>query len=79
MDQHIFDQLDMLERGARVEALPVRAVYDNSSTEFSRYDMSEAQYDPRIRYSQTHEPAGDGFPDQPMVLDSFGELLLYGY
>ena len=68
MDQRIFDQLDRLERGARIETRPPPVVYNNSSAEFSGYDMPEQAYGDPAGYDQYE------FADQPMVLDSFGGL-----
>ena len=74
MDQRIVDQLDMLERGARIQAQPARSVYDNSSAEFSAYDIPEHGYSPRQEDGQNDEYIGPEFGDQPMVLDSFGKF-----
>lgn len=69
MNQRIFDQLDMLERGARLETHPSRDAYNNSSAEFSGYDGPEPDYVETREYQQHAE---DEYADQPMVLDSFG-------
>ena len=68
MDQRIFDQLDMLERGARYETRPDRDEQHNSSAEYSAYEG----HDPG--YGHDYKQAQDEFVDQPMVLDSFGKL-----
>lgn len=68
MDQRIFEQLDMLERGARMDSCPTRDVYNDSSAEFSAYDEAQPDYHGMEPYHQ----AEDEFMDQPMVLDSFG-------
>ena len=73
MDQRIFDQLDMLESGARAETLPSRYAYEDSSGEYSAYEgpgggyvgADECPYD--VQYED------DGFVDQPMTMDSLGE------
>lgn len=52
MDQRIFDQLDRLERGARVETRPSRYAYADSSGEYSAYDGHPTGYD-----------NVDGYPD----------------
>ena len=74
MDHRIYDQLDMLERGARVETLWPRAPYDNSSAEFSAYDVPESTYREASGFSPGYQPAEDEFAEQPMILDSFGEF-----
>ena len=75
MDQRIFDSLNMLERGARVETRPRYDAYNNNSAEFSAYDGPELGYDEvgGVSYEQDHRYAQDEFVDQPMTLDSFGE------
>ena len=75
MDQRIFDQLDMLERGARIETLPTRDVYSNSSAEFSAYDGPDLDYHQIEDSPQDMYNGQDEFADQPMTLDSFGRSL----
>ena len=68
MEQRIFDQLDRLERGARIETRPERETYNDSSAEYSAYDGSRAQYS-----QDPHYYDAPNFEDQPVRLDSFGE------
>ena len=77
MDNRIFAQLDRLESGARIEARPRRDAYNNSSTEYSAYEGFNEGYDDTRRpsYEQYDQYAADEFTDQPMQLDSFGELI----
>ena len=76
MDRRIFDQLDTLERGARIERRPKRDVYHDERNEPSPYAMpglgygGNHAYDAEPRYAHT----GEELIDQPMVLDSFGTL-----
>ena len=73
MDQRIFDQLDTLERGARVETRPTRDVYNDSSAGFSAYDGYAREGMGEPHYQQD---TNDEFTDQPMVLDAFGKCLV---
>jgi len=73
MDQRIFDQLDMLERGARFETRPTRDEHHNSIADYSAYEGHNAGY------GDEYQQANDEFVDQPMVLDSFGEQALTSY
>lgn len=76
MADKIFDQLERLQQGARQETRPPRHTNHNSSMEYSAYDDGHGQ-----GYEQPHQPAytyghdDDGFVEQPMVLDSFGERI----
>ena len=72
MDQRIFDQLDVLTRGARLETRPAHNEYHNSSADFSAYEGHDTNYGPLERVQHAYEQEYDAFPDQPMVLDSFG-------
>lgn len=74
MDQRFLDQLNALERGARIAAPPARSAYDNSSAEFSAYDVPDDTYDTELYYKQDADFTGHDFVDQPMTLDSFGEF-----
>ncbi|KAK5119691.1 hypothetical protein LTR85_007267 [Meristemomyces frigidus] len=76
MDQRIFDQLDVLERGARNERRPIRDEYHNSSTEYSAYDGHHAEYGQPARIPREYERAYDDAGNEPMVLDSFDEQIL---
>lgn len=71
MDQHIFDQLDMLERGAR-DIRTTHAPYHDSSTEYSAHDAHGAQYIDEYDEPYSQVPPDD-YVDQSMQLDSFGE------
>ncbi|KAK3707948.1 ATP-dependent DNA helicase MER3 [Vermiconidia calcicola] len=71
MDQRIFEQLDKLERGARVERPPADT-YNNSSAEFSAYDGPQLHRHGGVTYQREE----DEYPDEPMTLDSFDEQLL---
>ena len=68
MDQRIFEQLDKLERGARVERPPADT-YNNSSAEFSAYDGPQLHRHGGVTYQREE----DEYPDEPMTLDSFGK------
>ena len=78
MDQRIFDQLDRLERGARIETRPAREAYVHGGTEYPTYEDYATGYgfDTRAPYG------GDGggqeedvYAVQPTTLDSFGEWI----
>ena len=70
MDQRIFDQLDRLEQGARIETRTRREDYNNDSAQKSAYDGHRGHsYGHERDYQQTQ----NDFVDQPMILDSFGE------
>lgn len=74
MDQRIFDQLDVLERGARHETRPRRDDYYDSSTEYSAYDGPRVEYGqstlmPR-EYQRTYD---DEIADESMVLEDYGQ------
>jgi hypothetical protein len=73
MDQRIFDQLDMLECGARAETHPSRYAYEDSSAEYSAYEGPGGSYVGADEYPYDVEYEDDGFVDQPMTMDSFGE------
>lgn len=76
MDRRIFDQLNMLERGARVEMRRSHPEYDHSSAEYSAHGMpEEAAYDDfgGYEYGRGYQFDQHEFFDEPMVLDSFGE------
>ncbi|TKA71090.1 hypothetical protein B0A55_08343 [Friedmanniomyces simplex] len=45
MDERIFQQLDVLERGARVNIRPAQEEYNDSSAEYSAYDGRDPGYD----------------------------------
>lgn len=70
MDRRIFEQLDMLERGARDLTRPRRDEYNNSSAEYSAYDEQGGGH--RDGYEAEDYYAENEFADQPMTLDSFG-------
>ena len=72
MDQRIFDQLDQLERGARIETRPTRDAYNDSSTEFSAYDGPDLGYYEGNNFQEDLQYGEAEFVDQPMTLDSFG-------
>ncbi|KAK5132736.1 hypothetical protein LTR08_008702 [Meristemomyces frigidus] len=76
MDQRIFDQLDVLERGARHQTRPVRDEYHDSSADFSAYEGHDADNGQAARLQPSHGQERDDFLDQPMVLDPFDERLL---
>ena len=78
MDQRVFDQLDVLERGARVETRPTRDVYNDSSAEFSAYGDPNAGYYEDDAHQQHPQYEEDEFADLPMTLDSFGKLHMPG-
>ena len=77
MSQRIFDQLDRLERGARVETRPTQHAYNDSSADYSAYDGERAAYNQQQAYYGGYDRELDGFEPQPMVLDSFGEPFPY--
>ena len=73
MDQRIFNQLDLLERGARFETRPARDEYHDSSADYSAYEGNDAHYGQADRMQPSCAQTHDEFMDQPMILDSFGE------
>ena len=73
MDQRIFDQLDMLERGARVETRPSRYAYEDSSAEYSAYEGPGGGYVGASEHPYNMAYEGDEFVDKPTTMDSFGE------
>lgn len=75
MDQRIFDQLDRLERGARVETRPARESYNDSDTGYPAYESYSPGYadDSRAYYGGDGGQEEDPYAVQPMTLDSFGE------
>jgi hypothetical protein len=73
MDDRIFDQLDRLERGSRVEMHPTRNAYHNSSADYSAYD--EMRHDEEPTHHREWHPDEYGIEDQPLTLDSFGKLI----
>ena len=75
MDQQIFDQLDTLERGARIETRLTReSYYINSSAEHPAHGDHEMDYGDDAYYHQGLRHEHDEILDQPMALDSFGKL-----
>ena len=75
MDQRIFDQLDQLERGARIETRQTRNVYNDSSAEFSAYEGPDVDYHGGNTYEDGLWYGEAEYVDQPMALDSFGNAL----
>ncbi|KAK4545902.1 hypothetical protein LTR36_002466 [Oleoguttula mirabilis] len=76
MDQRIFDQLDVLERGARYETRPGRDEYHNSSTEYSGYDGYPADRGRAAHVPREYDHTRDDVVDEFMALDSFDEQAL---
>lgn len=72
MSQRMFDQLDRLERGARIEVRPPREAYHDSSADFSAFEGSHADHAHQADYHGGDERAHAAFIDQPVTLDSFG-------
>lgn len=75
MDQRIFDQLDRLERGARVETRPARESYEDSNARYPSYEGYSSGYgdDNRAYYGGNGGQEEDPYAVQPMTLDSFRE------
>ncbi|KXS99813.1 hypothetical protein AC578_8868 [Pseudocercospora eumusae] len=73
-DQHIFDQLDMLERGAR-DLRPMRSRYDGSGSN-DQHAYETYTHQNTGPYHDADSQSQHGFIDQPMQLDSFDEQLL---
>ena len=73
MDQCIFQQLDRLERGARIETRPPQEMFNNSSAEFAAYDGPDQYHDQGHVYEPAYQHERDEYVDLPMVLDSFGK------
>ena len=73
MDQRIFDQLDMLERGARVETRPSQYAYEDSSAEYSAYGGPGGGYVGPGEHPYDIQYENDEFVDQPMTMESFGK------
>ncbi len=71
-DDHFFDQLDRLERSARVTTRPTRDVYHDSSAEYSSYE-EPPHYAEEGSHHPERAPEGYDLTDEPMTLDSFGE------
>lgn len=72
MSQRIFEQLDRLERGARIEPRPSRETYHDDSADFSGYGGSHASYSQHAPRFGAHDNDWDGYSEQPLTLDSFG-------
>ena len=77
MSQRMFEELDRLERGARIESRPTREQYNDSSTDFSAYEGNHASYCHHMAYHDGHEREPDAFIEQPLTFDSFGLCHLY--
>jgi len=72
MDQHIFDQLDKLEAGARADTRPHRENY-NRSTGYSVYESHGHASDHVARGGRQWTQAEDGGKEDPlMALEPFG-------
>lgn len=72
MSQRIFDQLDRLERGARIETHTGRNVHHDSSADYSAYDGGYHEHGQHEPYYGERGSEYDDFVDQPLTLDSFG-------
>jgi hypothetical protein len=70
MDQHIFDQLDQLERGAR-EMQPRRQTYDDGAAGYARGIQQAATYDTSYGGDEDFEQYGDENLDPEL---SYGQL-----
>ena len=67
MDRRIFDQLDRLEAGARIESRPSQYAYEDSSARFSAYDGQEPVYGGDRGYRDEGQYFGDMFAEQGMA------------
>jgi len=72
MDQRIFDQLDVLERGARSEGPSRHAAYDHRGTGYPTHDDYNTGHRSTAAYHTEYQESPDEFIDQPMTLDAFG-------
>jgi hypothetical protein len=64
MDHRTFDQLDKLERGARVETRPSRYAYEDRSADFSAYEGLDGGYVQGGGYPYDMQYEHDEFVDQ---------------
>jgi hypothetical protein len=64
MDQRIFDKLDRLEAGARVETRPSQYAYEDNSADFSAYDGRERVYGGVGDFQDDGQHFNDMFADQ---------------
>lgn len=73
MEQRIFDRLDALERGARIDTTPAQQTYSHGSASFSNDVGHESCYDYEESSGREYACDEDAFAHHAMILDSFGE------
>lgn len=76
MSQKIFEQLDGLEKGARIQPR-AREVYQDTRADYSAYRDSRPVYRQHAPEYGNHAHEQNGFEDQPMTFDSFGGYSLH--
>lgn len=78
MDRRLFDQLDRLERGARVETRPNREGYAHGTAGYSAHEGYSVGYEEYNDGGYCGDDGGqeDPYAIQPMTLDSFGERIV---
>lgn len=74
MTQRLFEQLDRLERGARVEDHPPREAYNESSADYSAYEGNRLHGEPQAGYYGHYEPVHEPYVEEPLTFDAFGTL-----
>ncbi len=75
MDQRIFDQLEVLERGARYDPR-VRGRDARSNPPARPYRVTESAVEETTGHRQHYDFSHQGFESEEMILDSFGKIQL---
>jgi len=78
MDERIFQQLDVLERGARFNTRPANDRNNISSAEYSAYDAHGREYQTRDTNTALQRYHRDDDDDQPVEANFLGEFPLLG-
>lgn len=69
----MFDQLDRLERGARIDPRAIEQQRNDSSAGYSAYDEQQGHYGIEQQHYEAWPRERNEFVEQPMTLDSFGK------
>lgn len=73
MDQRIFEQLDRLERGARIDTRPQPQANDDSSADYSAFGSNDTPQAQQTTYYGVPSHEDGPLVAQPFELDSFGQ------
>lgn len=77
MEQRIFDQLDRLEQGARIETRPTHETYHDSSADYSAYEGGDVYGAQHAAHYGQRLPDPEAFVEQPLTVDSLGEDCIF--